>query len=284
MTAYQRAKKAITDRFRELYPRVKMEREDAVWKLENNLREIQWMGGRDVGSALAFFRAGDGDKLKARGKQLPELHVVHSSSALAVNTFAPWLRQPLDMLLTEKRHFRTLEFERQVGVASMGRPAVLDVFASGFEGVVGVECAFLEPFQKRARTTPFAPQYHYFRDKPNCRIWYDQVVKLNSFPEKFRYLDARKLVSQALGLIAHYGPAPVNLLYLFWEPENWQGMEEFLGHRLEIQAFTDEIKGSSVSLVAQSYADLLASWGGYMRIDWVRKHVAGLAQRYLLRI
>lgn len=284
MNLERRARKALTARFRELYPNAAMEREDFVSSPELNLMDIRWIRKNNLEKIFDDLRAGDGKELERESRKPPKFNAIHSSAALVVNSFGPWLREPGSLQLLDTGNFQSISFEKKLQVTPKGKAANLDVFASGFEGIVAIESKFLEPLKKTFKDQPFSDAYRYFRNKPNCEVWYEQVKKINNYPDKFQYLDARQLTSHALGLIGSFGPYPIKLLYLYWEPANWSDFEAYTGHREEIEAFKAEVQGSTVQLEAMSYPELWDTWDLMPVNTWVKSHVEKLKNRYSIHI
>ena len=280
MSLSKRALAAINRRFEEVHPKVAMARKGWVARTEDNLGQIRWLGKGERESALGYYRK---DGVSLRGK-VPRMNAVHSSAALTLNTFGPWVRRVEELNLAGRGHFRTLVLAESLEVAPHLKPADTAVLASGFEGVVAVESRFIEPLEKEIQQKPFAEHFAYFRRMPNCEIWYEQTIKINRNPMKFRYLDARRLVNQALGLLGAYGPGPLTLLYLYWEPANWEMFDEYRSHRNEVEAFIDEVRRSPVTLVGKSYRSLWREMRADLKDEKQKRHIEGLESRYNLSI
>ena len=71
------------------------------------------------------------------------------------------------------------------------------------------------------------------------------------------------------------------LLYLLWEPVNWNDFDVFKNHREEIENFANQVKGSTVKFVAKSYPELWIEWDNQKDIS---DHAANLRSRYSLSI
>src|ERR1019366_6709554 len=100
----------------------------------------------------ADLRQGDGNEMEGK------FRAAHSSSALAVNTFAPFKANPAALRLPGGSGFTELSFERKCPHGLLGRrPPNLDVVASGTNGVVAIESKCLEPLTPHK--AEFAPAY-----------------------------------------------------------------------------------------------------------------------------
>ena len=227
------------------------------------------------GVTLEMFQddleGGSGNELEGKFK------AVHSSSALAVNTFAPFKKDPSKLHLAGITGFKTIQFEKQCPTGLKGTPPNLDLLAESETDVVGVESKFLEYL------TPKKPHFADSYKKENLPqtedCWLNLIEELKK--SKPQNLDAAQLVKHYLGLRKQYPNKNITLLYLFWEPENWQNFEVFKQHRNEIDALADKIKDSEVTFVALSYLEF---WDVWKKKGLLVKHVEKLQKRYDLRI
>jgi hypothetical protein len=103
----------------------------------------------------------------------------------------------------------------------------------------------------------------------------------------FTYLDVAQLVKHGLGLLHTYSTdnhKAIALVYLFWEPINWQQFDNFKRHREEIELFSRLIKDNVLGFEAQSYLELWKEWEGRSRPDWLPGHLERLYDRYRVEI
>lgn len=224
------------------------------------------------------------DLKKGRGNELnSKFLAVHSSSALAVNTFCPFKNPENRKLLTvaDHRYFNQLHFEKQLGTGLGGTPPNLDVVMENEKVVVGIESKCLEYL------IPKIPGFTDSYDQRECLnvedMWWDFMKELKQNPEQHRqHLDVAQLVKHYLGLRKQYaGKRQITLMYIFWEPENWQRFEEFKTHRQCIERFAGRIKGSEVAFVPQSYPALWAQWS---QQGILPGHVTQLQKRYFVAL
>ena len=71
---------------------------------------------------------------------------VHSSCALAVNTFAPFKDRPGDLVLLGQSGFEPPTFEKELPSGLRGTPPTLDVFLCRGSEVIAIESKFTEYF------------------------------------------------------------------------------------------------------------------------------------------
>lgn len=216
---------------------------------------------------------GSGNELEGKFK------AVHSSSALAVNTFSPFIKTPADLALANINGFSRVIFERQCPTGLGGTPPNLDVLAESDTDVVAVESKFLEYIS--LKQPHFAKSYTKANLPQAEDCWID-LIRILQDSEK-EHLDAAQLVKHYLGLKnqPEFRGKRITLLYLYWEPTNWQKYDVFVRHKEEIDYFANRVKNSSVLFKSQSYADL---WDGWLAERVTVEHVRKLQQRYCVYI
>lgn len=219
------------------------------------------------------LEAGSGNELQGKFRAL------HSSSALAVNAFAPWKGNLADLSLCGKEDFTSLSFEHKCPTGLGGTPPNLDVFLESNTCMIGVESKFLEYL------TPKKGHFSasYTREKlPKAEDdWWRLIERIEKQPKQ--HLDAAQLVKHYLGLrnLTCQGEKERMLLYLFWEPENWIDFTVFHKHREEIADFSSRVEGSCVRFKAQSYPELWAEWENQKANA---EHISLLRSRYQIGI
>lgn len=222
----------------------------------------------------ADLRQGDGNEMEGK------FRAAHSSSALAVNTFAPFKSDPAALRLPAGGGFGSLSFERKCPHGLAGRRSPnLDVVAEGPTGVVAVESKCLEPLTPHVAN--FAPAYDAeIRDGRRETAWFQEMLRLVEEPRAYRWLDAAQLVKHAFGVAHTFADRRMTLLYLFWEPSNPEAYPIFAEHRAEVTRFAASIGGGGPEFVAMSYPELWSSWGACPQPEWLRTHVGRLKARY----
>jgi len=220
------------------------------------------------------------DMDSGRGNELKEkFRALHSSAALAVNTFATWKRNPTNLSLCEREGFTSLTFERKCPTGLGGTPPNLDIFLDNDHLLIAVESKFLEyltpkkGFFSASYTRDNLPQ-----SEEAC--WY-LINRIKEQPKQ--HLDAAQLIKHYIGLrnIPLARDKEIVLLYLFWEPENWKDFEVFHRHRGEVSDFASCFDKLSVKFIYQSYPELWDEWEQhYKNIS----HISELRERYYLTI
>ena len=213
----------------------------------------------------------------------------YSSSALAVNSFGPFRHRPGSLRLDNRDGFARVQFEYRCRNGLRTRhPPHFDVFAEGPDGVIAVESKFLEPLSEHE--VDFKPQYDRpFRGadgysvivEPPWRLVYEELQSGNL---RFAHLDAAQLVKHYLGLKVKFNDRPRTLLYLFWEPDNWEQIDEFRTHRREARNFSDLVNRCATRFLFLSYRELWQDWAQYSAWPGMGAHLKRLSARYDLSL
>lgn len=220
------------------------------------------------------LRQGDGNEMGGK------FRAAHSSSALVVNTFAPFKSRIADLRLPGGAGFSSLSFERKCphGIAGRRSPN-LDVVAVGPSGVVAVESKCLEHLTPH--TAVFSREYEaQITDWRRQTSWFEEMLRLIDNPGRYRWLDAAQLVKHAFGVAHTFEGQPMTLLYLFWEPSNRGSYPAFQEHRDEISRFGERISGGGPEFVSMSYPELWEFWDTTSQPQWLRAHIRRLRTRY----
>jgi hypothetical protein len=223
----------------------------------------------------------EADLAQGDGNELAEkFRAAHSSSALAVNSFAPFKASLPDLRLPRGTVFSELCFERKCPHGLAGRRAPnLDVFAESPERIVAIESKCLEPLTPHPAY--FSPAYDTeIRDARRASAWFAQMQRLVEKPRTYRWLDAAQLVKHAFGLAYSLPDRATTLLYLYWEPANRDAHPFFGEHRAEIDRFAGSVAGATPTFASMSYPDLWRSWRGSSQPEWLQTHAARLHARY----
>ena len=227
--------------------------------------------------------AGDGNELESK------FRAAHSSSALAVNCFAPYKNSPSDLKLAGRVGFEKLRFESKcpTGIRG-GRAPNLDVLAESDSLVVGVESKCTEYLTRKswsAKKPPFRSAYfEQIQDERRLGAWYRAMEEIDRRRDRFGYLDVAQLVKHAFGLSRVFKGQNVVLLYLYWEPSTSEGFDEFEAHRSEIADFSTMLGGGFPRFESLTYDGLWKSWSDSQTPPWLSKHIENMRQRYCLSL
>jgi len=211
----------------------------------------------------------------------PKMNALHSSSALVVNSFAPWKLHLNELRLCDSLGFCSLRFEAKVPTGLGGTPPHLDFLAESPSSSVAAESKLTEYL--RPHQTNFAPAYSHKSWPPAVEPYLIMMRYLQENPSTFVYLDGAQLVKHALGLASRFDQHNVRLLYLFWEPENSGSYRDFDIHHKEIEQFSRTVTGASINFKWKTYLELWEEWA-QGDSTWLQLHASELRKRYALTI
>ena len=222
------------------------------------------------------LKQGDGNELRVK------FCAVHSSAALAVNCFAPFKDSPAKLSLLGRRGATSLRFERQLKIIPERNPANLDVWIERPGETIAVESKMLEYL--KPKNAEFAEAYGQLAPPVSEASWwalYDDAKRGAA-----QHLDRAQLIKHYFGLRKFQSErqtsnVKLTLLYLFWEPLNWNEFEECRRHRAEVEAFSGAVSPSAISFVWTTYGNLWDEWAADPSLA---AHVQNLKARYEVRL
>lgn len=271
-----RTKKRAYQALRDALVRSGEAKVDAAGYVANYQQNL--VSGVQADDFVADLEAGDGNELQTK------FRAAHSSSALAVNTFAPFRNRMQDLDLGPRTVFESLEFERKCSAGIRGRRAPnLDVLLSNSTTVAGIESKCTEYLSKHS--AKFSPAYcDQIKDQRSQHGWYDEMLRLIDMPNAYKWLDAAQLIKHAFGLSHTFPDRSVSLVYLYWEPTNTEVSSIFQEHRNETAELADRVKDrGGPCFSSMTYNELWAAWSEYGS-ERVQSHAASLRDRYSVSI
>ena len=217
---------------------------------------------------------------KGRGQEWhSKIRAIHSSAALAANTFGRWKSDPARLTFANAAGFASPKLEAQCPSGLRGAPPNLDVLLESTETVIGIESKLLEPL------TPTAPKFSasYSRDRlPHCEdAWWALLERVRQWPAA--HLDAAQLIKHYLGLRKQFSSGKrVLLVYLFWKPLNACKFEEYSRHAEDLEEFRCAVEGGkSVRFMSLNYLQL---WDAWEKDSHMADHARNLKDRYCVEI
>lgn len=151
------------------------------------------------------------DLTKGAGRELEgKLRAAHSSAALVVNTFGPWITAPSSLTFGEFTDFRSVHFEVTCPIWRHRTPPHLDLLVEG-DLTVAVESKCTE--WTNSKPAVFSPSYDQLRQSHGHLPWF-QMLQLREAPNRYRFLDAAQIIKHAFGLFSCYKAREVRLVYL----------------------------------------------------------------------
>ena len=114
----------------------------------------------------------------------------HSSSALVVNTFARWKKDPTSLNIFGNTNFNTITFEGKCSTGLGGTPPNLDILLTNDDNIIGIESKFTEYL--KPKKPHFSSSYQ--REKlPQAEDeWWSLLEKVRDGSPQ--YLDAAQLI------------------------------------------------------------------------------------------
>jgi len=203
---------------------------------------------------------------------------IHSSSALCVNNFAPFKENKDKIYFCGYSNFYEAEFEKKLwtGISTPN----LDFYLENSNTIIGIESKFTEYFNADFEHTKNNLCKYYNRKELNYlhKDFMNNIVLQYISESEKMYLDVAQLIKHSIGLINE--SKKVNkkaiLVYIFWEPENWQEVENCKKHKKELDAFSKRIS-KFIEFQHFSYSEF---WKEYENCELVKKHIALVKQRY----
>jgi hypothetical protein len=220
------------------------------------------------------------DYCRGSGQEwLTKIRAIHSSAALAANTFGRWKTDPAKLKILGLSGFQPPILEAQCPTGLGGTPPNLDVLLQSSDTVIGIESKLLEPLTP---TKPyFSPSYSRNR-LPLCEEpWWNLLERVRHWPPA--HLDAAQLVKHYLGLRKRFHTGQrVFLVYLFWKPLNAADFAEYSQHAEDIEKFRNQVsEGGAVQFISMDYLQLWDSWSGDADLA---EHAKLLKQRYCVEL
>jgi hypothetical protein len=236
----------------------------------------------------ADLRRGAGNELTDQPGEPAKFCAAFSSSALAVNTFAPFRRRPERLSLAGVTGFDAIELEYPCDNGLVGTNPHFDLFARTATTVIAVESKFLEPLQQKPAqfSDQYARPFMGSVDRPRIaeEPWAKMYARLRSDPQTYSHLDAAQLVKHYLALRHSFVTHEHTLVYLYWEPANAADLAEYRDLRLEINDFAATVAGCDTRFVALSYPSLWREWQQNRAFVDMSQHLERLRQRYAFKL
>jgi hypothetical protein len=222
-------------------------------------------------------------------QQLPDsidrtrLKTAHSATALAINSFLPWLATPDQLPLADWVGFDEVQFEVRCPTGLRGTPPHLDLLALREGVAVAVTVRCIEYLSRRKSAV--APSYdRLLAATPALEPWHQLLLQLRARPSCYRHVDLGGLVKYALALGRTFPDRTTTLLYLFWEPLDAGEFDEFGDHRAELASLADTLRDTRVRFQATSFESLWRAWSERRSPGWLTSHVTRLRSRYSVSI
>ncbi len=236
------------------------------------------------------FDGGDGGELKTKGKTLPKMQALHSSSVLGVNIFQYWenIGKVRDVAFAcgfcAKRNKNSYEikFEEKFEISDKfpKKPnidvVILNSSNSKFTEF-DTECKFAEAYSSRKHD---GLKEMYLSDIP--KQWKDiphlhELAKsISPIDKSYKFLHSAQLIKHILGLKKKHGKSSFRLLYLWYDVYGPEGAK----HRKEITKFKTIAKKDNINFLSLSYQELIVKMSKHL-YQGNEKYIDYMTDRYL---
>jgi len=241
---------------------------------------------------------GGGGELTPNKNGATKFLAVHSSSALCVNNFAPFKQHYKRLKFLGCSGFDTAQFEKKLWTG-ISKPN-LDFYLENGTTVIGIESKFTEYFGRQAPNHPT-------NTRENNLEPYLYREELNYLPEGFQtsiikhyykdgapqHLDVAQLIKHTIGLLNYCRKEKKKkaiLLYLYWEPLDWETLNSadnlFAEHRRNIEDFKHRIEQFvPFQFIPWSYPEFWKRCENDDSLDAsLKEHIRKVRERYEFKI
>lgn len=219
------------------------------------------------------------DYNKGAGKELDKkMRALHSSSALAVNLFQYWLKNPyfiasiLNRSFFDKNEYLIIKFENKLHVKGVkGTAPHIDVTIENPEEnkIMAIEVKFTELLNKpkSLKTSPLSQQYNKLLNNflPNVNEF---LKEINEKKLDFYFFDYLQFIKHILGLLSKTSKEKFLLIYLYFElPDIFEKV-----HLKEIELFHNYLKKDNINfsfLTIQNLIKQIESYCDNSDLDYV---------------
>ncbi len=216
--------------------------------------------------------SGSGNELKSK------FNAIFSSSALAVNNFAIVKKHLTDFKFLNYSDFNDARFERQFKTELAGTPPNLDFTIENKETIIAFESKYLETLNKKK--AKFADSYNKENLDYLDEYWFNLIEKYKTYNSN---LDVAQLIKHSIGLLNHRRKNPqqnVILVYLYWTPDNFSEIPNFIQHQENLDEFKKDLeKIKDFKFISLTYNDF---WKLYDDDSIFNEHFDKMRNRYKL--
>lgn len=227
---------------------------------------------------------GQGNELKHK------FNATHSSSALAVNNFAPFKEHYKDFSFLNYSEFIEASFEKKLPTG-ISIPNLDFYLETKFE-IVGIESKFTEHLSKKLPNHD--KNLNKYLNHPKLdylsKDFHNDLIEHYANENDKMYLDVAQLIKHGIGIIKKAQTKykfilnamitqPI-LVYIYWQPNNWYNHDIFRKHADEIEIFKKKIQ-PFLTFIPLSYLDF---WKSYENDRIFGNHIKDVKERYLFKI
>ncbi|GHT08707.1 hypothetical protein FACS189426_04960 [Bacteroidia bacterium] len=198
------------------------------------------------------LKQGNGNELESK------FCAVHSSSALCVNAFAQTRLYPHEFKFENHTDFTDVKFEKKLST-KISMPN-LDFYLENDKVIIGFESKYTEYFEaKIEHTNKNLQKYHNNKKLEYLPNGFMSIIQYYLLKSEEMNLDVAQLIKHTIGLINNKGNKKPILVYIYWQPTNWESIDICKKHIQEIEEFSRIIKGF-IEFIPISYTEF---WNKY---------------------
>ena len=226
---------------------------------------------------------GQGGELKVNKNGRIKFCALHSSSALCVNNFAIFKKNPKDISFLGYSNFTEAVFEKKVSTG-ISTPN-LDFYLKNSKTIIGIESKFTEYLTSKIEHTKDNLSKYFMREEFNFlpRLFDSIILNYINCSDKM-FLNVAQLIKHSIGLLKNKGNKKPILVYIYWQPKKWDTNGAFQKiyeqHNKEIEDFAKRIN-KFITFKHLSYTDL---WNEYKKHDIFKKNIELIKAKYDIEI
>ena len=228
-----------------------------------------WMGIKEE------IGKGQGSELKTNIYGKVKFCAVHSSTALCVNNFAPFKQNKENFSFLNYTGFTEATFEKKLptGISVPN----LDFYLESNNIIIGIESKFIEILNKKLPNTNL-DKYQNRKEMNYLPKTFSETIQYYIDCKNLLFLDVAQLIKHSIGLINQGRRMKLEpiLVYIYWQPNNWQNFDVYHKHLEEINEFKERIE-RHISFIPISYLEF---WERYGNDKTFGKHIGKVMGRY----
>lgn len=227
---------------------------------------------------------GQGSELKPNKNGVVKFRAVHSSAALCVNTFAPFKHNKSNFTFLDYSGFTEATFEKKLptGISTPN----LDFYLENECAIIGIESKFTEVLSKKVPNhDQNLEKYQNRKELAHLHDSFNRIIQDYIDCKESLYLDVAQLIKHSIGLINKAKkPEPIKktpiLVYLYWQPNNWNEYDKYITHADEIASFQKSIE-KIISFIPMSYFEF---WELFKNDPNFSSHIELVKNRYSISL
>jgi len=218
-------------------------------------------------------------------KWFDEFTKANSSNALCVNNFALFKKFKNKISFCGYNNFNEVKFEKIMpsGLQAKKHPQI-DFYLENQKVIIAIESKYTEHFESKIEHTNknLSIYLKYFgKNLSHLPKSFIKLIEHYNTNEELMYLDVAQLIKHSIGLIneSKKKEKKAILVYIYWEPINWDEIESCKQHRNEVVEFSNRVKEfeNIITFKSLSYRDF---WKMYENCELMKEYIKIIRDRY----